>query len=30
MSNCWATLRDVVATVFDREEQGEYLFIKEP
>jgi len=30
LSNCWATLRDVVATVFDRKDPGEYLFIKEP
>lgn len=31
MANCWATLRDVVATVFERkEQQGEFLFIKEP
>ncbi len=31
MSNCWATLRNVIATVFERkEQQGEFLFIKEP
>lgn len=30
MSNCWATLRDVVSTVFERKDPGEFLFIKEP
>jgi len=31
MANCWATLRNVVSTVFERkEQQGEFLFIKEP
>jgi|688.fasta_scaffold790887_1 hypothetical protein len=31
LSNSWATLRDVISTVFERKEmQGEFLFIKEP
>lgn len=31
LSNCWATLRDVLSSVFERkEQQGEFLFIKEP
>jgi hypothetical protein len=31
LPNCWATLRDVVNTVANREEHtGEYLYLKEP
>ncbi len=31
MENCWATLKDVVETVMDGEDdQGEFLYMKEP
>jgi hypothetical protein len=31
MENCWAVLRDVAETIFERQEHvGDYLYMKDP